>query len=494
MNQKKKFNQFKIYNMMNLNKIGLIIIVILYSYNEAASQEVNPLNDYLDIASKNNSTVLQKYAEYEAALQKIPQVGSLPDPELSAGIFLSPMELIGGKQQADIRLMQMFPWFGTLKAAKDEMSLMAKAKYEIFRDAKLQVLFDAQQTWFDLYKVNQAIIISQKNLDILNTLERLSLIKFKSASISGVSSSLSSRNLQNNVSQKTSSSGSGMSGMSGNVTNSANSTTVQSSRSMQGNTMNSSGGSGLTDLYRIQIEISDLENDIALLNNQKNTVVARFNAILNRPVQELIKIPDTIKSNMLNLPLLAVADSILVNNPMLSMLNYEKQSLDARKEMVTKMGYPMIGLGLNYSLIGKNEMSTLEMNGNDMIMPMVTITLPIYRKKYKAMQMETEKLKTATQHQIEATSNSLKTEYYETVQNYEDSKRKIVLYAKQYSLANQSLGIMVKSFSASSASLTDLLSIQQQTLDYELKQVQAVADFNSAIAKLQRLMAYLPTY
>ncbi|MDP3354094.1 MAG: TolC family protein, partial [Flavobacteriaceae bacterium] len=349
---------------MNLHKIGLIIIVMLYSYNEATSQEVNPLMNYLEIASKNNPTVLQKYAEYEAALQKVPQVGSLPDPELSAGILLSPMELIGGNQLADIRLMQMFPWFGTLKAAKDEMSLMAKAKYEIFRDAKLQVLYEAQQTWFDLYKVNQAIIISQKNLDILNTLERLSLIKFKSASISGVSGSLSSRNLQNNDSQKTSSSGSGMSGMSGNVTNSANSTTVQSPKSMQGNAMNSSGGSGLIDLYRIQIEISDLENDIALLNDQKNTVVARFNTILNRPVQEIIKIPDTIKSNMLNLPLLAVADSMLVNNPMLSMLNYEKQSLEARKEMVTKMGYPMIGLGLNYSLIGKNEMSTLEMNGN----------------------------------------------------------------------------------------------------------------------------------
>ena len=477
--------------MLNSNKIILIIIITFCSYNKVVSQEDNSLMNYLEIAAKNNPTVLQKYEEYEAALQKVPQVGSLPDPELSAGFFLSPMELIGGNQLADIRLMQMFPWFGTLKAAKDEMSLMAKAKYETFRDAKLQVLFDTQQTWFDLYKVNQAIVISQKNLEILNTLERLSLIKFKSASISGRSNSSSLVSAQSKVTQSTSSGSSGMSGMSGNISNGSNSTNAQSS-GMQGNTMSSANGSGLTDLYRIQIEISDLENDIALLNNQKNTVVARFNNLLNRPEQEIIKIPDTIKSNTLNLPLLAVADSILVQNPMLSMLNYEKQSLEARSEMVTKMGFPMIGLGLNYSLIGKNEMSTLEMNGNDMIMPMLTVTLPIYRKKYKAMQVETEKLKTATEHQLVATSNSLKNEYYETVQSYEDSKRKIALYNKQYSLANQSLSIMIKSFSASSVSLTDLLSIQQQTLNYELKQVQAVADFNTAIAKLQRLMANLP--
>jgi len=82
---------------------------------------------------------MQRFNEYQAALQKIPQVNSLPDPQLEMGVFLSPMELMAGNQVADIKLMQMFPWFGTLKNAKDEMSLMAKAKYEAFVDAKLQV-------------------------------------------------------------------------------------------------------------------------------------------------------------------------------------------------------------------------------------------------------------------------------------------------------------------------------------------------------------------
>lgn len=476
---------------MNIYKKIALLFLLFYSYTVAFSQENDSLMFYLGVAAKNNPTVLQKYAEYEAALQKVPQVGSLPDPELSAGVFLSPMEQIGGNQLADFRLMQMFPWFGTLKAAKDEMSLMAKAKYESFRDAKLQVFFEVQQTWFELYKIQQAIEISKKNVEILNTLERLSLIKFKSASISGTSSSNSARNVQNNVSQSTSSGASGMQVMGGNSAKSSSINTGQPSGSMQNKAMSSPGGSGLTDLYRIQIETSELENNIALLNNQKNTVVARFNSILNRPVQEIVKIPDTLISNTLHLSLLAVADSILVQNPMLAMLNYEKQSLEARKEMVTLMGYPMIGLGLNYSLINKNPMSTSEMNGNDMIMPMVTLTLPIYRKKYKAMKTEVEKLKTATMQEIQATSNSLNTEYYETVQNYEDAQRKVALYAKQYNLANQSLMILIKSFSASSVGLTDLLIVQQQTLDYQLKQVQSVADFNTAIAKLQRLMAYL---
>ena len=77
------------------------------------------------------------------------------------------------------------------------------------------------------------------------------------------------------------------------------------------------------------------------------------------------------------------------------MLTYEQQSLDARKKMVTRMGYPMIGLGVNYSVISKRRCQPHRMNGKDMIMPMATVTLPIYRKKYNAMKNEADLLKTA---------------------------------------------------------------------------------------------------
>jgi outer membrane protein TolC len=471
---------------MKKYKILLLTFLMIGSWTVANCQQSDSLKVYLELAAKNNPTVMQKFIEYKAALQKIPQVGSLPDPELNVGVFLSPMELVGGNQVADIRLMQMFPWFGLLKAAKDEMSLMAKAKYESFRDAKLQVFYNLQQAWFEIYKVQQDLRISEKNIEILNSLERLSLIRFKAGSSGGGSASSSGGAMQSGPAKSASSGSSGMNTMGGN----SGTATSKASPSKQSSPMGSSGGSGLSDLYRIQIEIAELKNNIALLKNQQNTIVARFNSFLNRPVQSPVAVSDSLKPDALKIPLLAVSDSMLLNNPMLGMLNYEKKSLEARKVMVTKMGYPMVGLGVNYSLINKNPMSTSAMNGSDMIMPMVTVTLPIYRKKYKAMQDEAELLKNATVQGIQAASNSLQAEYYEAVQNYQDAQRRMGLYVDQYQLANQSLNILMKSFSASGAGLIDVLRVRQQTLDYELKQVDAVADFNSAIAKLQRLMAY----
>lgn len=429
--------------------IGICLSMLIFVF-PVASQGTpsDSLMQYLEIAARNNPGVMEKFSEYQAAIQKLPQVGSLPDPELSLGVFLKPMELLGGKQVADIRLMQMFPWFGVLKNAKDEMSLMAKARYEAFLDAKLQVNFDVQRTWYELYKVQQNIQISNRNIEILRTIERLTLVKFQAGSATGTSGA----------------------------------------PGMQSNPMAaSSGSSGLADVYRVQMEIGELENNIALLNNQKTTITARFNSYLDRPASLTVTIADSLQPTVPELSLTTESDSMLADNPMLVMLRYEQQSLEARKQMVTHMGYPMVGLGINYSLIQKSGMSASSMNGKDMLMPMATITLPIYRQKYRAMLTEADLLKTAKGQGYQATYNALRSEYYQALQLFQDAQRRTTLYKDQKNLAQRSLDIMIKSFSASGAVLTDILRIRQQLLDYEMKQVEAVVDYNTSVAWLKKL-------
>lgn len=412
-------------------KIALAFIGIFSWFFASSQTPRDSLTQYLVIAAKNNPTVLQRFYEYKAALQKVPQVGSLADPSLTVGVFIQPMELMDGKEVADLRLMQMFPWFGTLKAAKDEMSLMAKAKFESFRDAKLEVFLDMKRTWNELQKIQQETRFSEQNLGILQTIERLTQVKFQA-------------------------------------------------------------GSSLADLYRVQIEIGELENNIDLLKSQFTTITARFNAYLNRPLLSPVYLPDQMTTDSLSVSLLSVTDSLLLHSPMLGMLQYEQQALDARKKMVTAMGYPMIGLGVDYTVINKSESSTSSMNGKDMIMPMVTLTLPIYRKKYNAMRSETELLKTANKENYQASSNSLQSEYYEALQLFKDGERRMKLYGRQSDLAEKTMDILLKGFSTSGTPLTDILRIRQQTLDYELKKTEAVADYNTAIAWLQRLMAFSP--
>jgi len=461
--------------------IKYIILSLLILPLVSVFPQSDSLMNYLELATKNNPTVLQRYNEYQASLQKIPQVGSLPDPQLEMGVFLSPMEVLSGNQVADIKLMQMFPWFGVLKNAKDEMSLMAKGKYELFRDAKLQVYYDVQRTWFDLYKVRQNIRISEKNVELLKTIERLTLVKFRSGS-SGGSSVVSGNKMSGGNTPVAASGSSGMNVMGGNQ--GATSTESSSSPALMSST---SGGTGLAGVYQILIETGDLENNIASLKNEEQVAVARFNSLLNRPQKTPVAAVELLPVEPLDIAYLSVNDSMFARNPMLGMLQYEQQSLTARTKMQKQMGLPMVGVGVNYSIISKSDMSTSTMNGQDMIMPMLTVTLPIYRKKYKAMQAETGFLKMASEQNYQAIANALQTQYYEALLLYNDAGRRMKLYDSQSQLAQKSLDISIKTFSSSSSGLTDILRIRQQLLDYELKQVEAVIDFNKAEALIKRI-------
>jgi outer membrane protein TolC len=464
----------------NYKYLAIVSLFYIFRCVSIYSQS-DSLTYYLETAVKSNPSVLQRYNEYQAALQKIPQVGSLPDPQLEAGIFLSPMELISGNQVADIKLMQMFPWFGVLKNAKDEMSLMAKARFETFRDAKLQVCYDVQSTWYDLYKVRENIRISEKNINLLKTIEKLTLVKYRSGSV-GSSSSSSGSKMSANQPPKATSGMNTMGGGSQEVSSSASTSQIPAAPMGA-----STGSTGLSNVYQIQIEQGDLENNLLSLINEEQIIIARLNSLLNRPQNTPVTGAGILSAEVMDSTYLTVSASMFSHNPMLGMLEYEQQSLTARKKMQKQMGLPMVGLGVNYTVINKSEMSTSTMNGQDMIMPMVTLTLPIYRKKYKAMQLETGYLKTASEQNYQATANSLQTEYYEALQLYNDAQRRMKLYESQSQLAKKTLDIQIKTYSTSYSSMTDILRTRLQLFDYEFRQVEALTDYNKAIARIKRL-------
>jgi len=110
-----------IYKILNIRY--LMFIIAFYSINGQSQT----LKDYLVIAAQNNPEVKAAYTEFEAAMQKSPQVSSLPDPSLTMSAFGRMIETRIGAQEARFSFMQMFPWFGTLSAKENAANLMAEA-------------------------------------------------------------------------------------------------------------------------------------------------------------------------------------------------------------------------------------------------------------------------------------------------------------------------------------------------------------------------------
>jgi len=427
-------------------KTIVIIISLLIGY-VAKSQD--SLSFYLTTAFKNNPTVQQKFYEYQAALQKVPQAKALPDPEVTAGVFLSPMELISGRQVADIRLMQMFPWFGTLKAARDEASLMAVASLEALRSEKLNIGFRLQKAYYGLYGISAEIRLARKELDNIQTIGRLAAVSYGTGTVKRPAGSASA--------------------------------------GMKSDAMEASSQTGLPFLNQLEMEAADIENKLATLQSSLITSTAQLNALLNRPSRSPVFLPDTLIPLPVEEGLRNQTDSLFENNPELRMIAFEKESLDARERMVARMGYPMAGVGIAYSLISRSSESTSMMNGKDMIMPMVTLVLPVHRKKYRALKEEATLLGNASLQNYAAMNAELHAAWTEALQQYEEAGRKLDYYAGQSQRAVQNEELLTGRLADSQSSLIDLVRINQQRLVYESGRYEALVDRCTAAAWLHKL-------
>ena len=248
---------------------SIVILIVLNVFSLSAQND--SLIKYLETAVKDNPGLRQKYTEYQASLQKLYPAGTLPDPQLNISYFLSPMELVNGRQFAEANIMQMFPWFGVLKNAREEMRNMAYADFEEYRNVTLQVIYDVQTLWYELYRIRKATELTEKNIEILKGIEEIAMIRYRNLPAGSAGSSQSQPQRQNSAPASTQgASSSGMQGMTGSSSGATQgSGSQQQSMGMQQDQMGSSTGSGLADLYRIKMEAADLENNLFTLNDQE---------------------------------------------------------------------------------------------------------------------------------------------------------------------------------------------------------------------------------
>jgi outer membrane protein TolC len=482
------------------------MLMIIWVNGIVSGQETGSLSRYLEMAAQNNPAVKAAFHTYEASLQKIPQAGAYEDPQLDIGFFLQPMDIVGGREIARFQLMQMFPWFGTKKAARTEAQHMAKMAFEQFRETRDKLYLEIYTQWYVLCGLQQKRLNSEENKKLLQQLETLALQKF---STGGISSGQKAKNQGiRAMSSEQSPANASMSGMSmGGNSPSVSKPPSGNSGGMENMGMGNSSPS-MSEVLRIQLEIIELESNIESILSEIVAEKARFNALLNRPAESEISLPDKFSQIPFLLNVEAVLERMKDGNPMLGMIQEETLAYEAKLEMDKKMGYPMFGVGLQYMLIGKtpetnnpgtemgemtdmdnstNSSSMKSMNGKDMWMPMISISIPVFRNKYKAVQKESKLLRQAGEEKYTDTFNRLQAELYRYKHQLDDAARKITLYQKQSGIARTTYDLIVQEFVSGKSDLSDAIQIQRQLLDYQLKESESVANFNTIVANIQKL-------
>jgi outer membrane protein TolC len=248
-----------------------------------------------------------------------------------------------------------------------------------------------------------------------------------------------------------------------------------------------SGNSGMTDVLRVRIEIRGLETTLEFSKDSRKTLTAEFNQLLNRGIDDAVVVAEDLPDSGVSTDQLARLDSLMQNNPMLEMLDAEGGAYEAQVKMARLMGRPMLGAGVSYMAFGPRAESGMSMGGEDMVMPMVSVSIPIYRKKNNARVREAELKEQSIQQRRENTVNQLATQWAEALRELDDATRRTALYREQTALANQTLNLLMTGYSTNGQDFEEVLRVQQQLLDYQLNLVTAVVDQHMVVAMLEML-------
>ncbi|MDA3930898.1 MAG: TolC family protein [Prolixibacteraceae bacterium] len=403
-----------------------IIIAILFLLISSTISAQDELGSYLKVAAENNTELKSKFSEYMAALEIAPQVKALPDPQLAFAYFIQPVETRVGPQQFKFSASQLFPWFGTLKDKENVAIQQAKAKYEVFLESKSKLFNDVRSTYYNIYFNAKAIEITKENIQLLNTFKRLANIKIEA----GLTSAL--------------------------------------------------------DEYRIEMELGDLENQLALLIDQDGVLSIQFQKLLNSESKVVFNPTIQLDDINLNLSKEQVLDSILSKNHQLLTLSLQQEALSYQKSLAGNNGKPSFLVGFDYTVVGKGDNN---LAGTDaFVFPKIGISIPLYRTKYKAMVNEVLHLQSAKEFEIENKENLLSVVLENGWKNYSDADRRIQLYKSQSALAELSLNLLETEYSTGNMSFEEILRMERKLLKYKLEAEKAIADKQAAIAFIHYLM------
>jgi outer membrane protein TolC len=116
-------------------------------------------------------------------------------------------------------------------------------------------------------------------------------------------------------------------------------------------------------------------------------------------------------------------------------------------------------------------------NGKDIIMPMVSVTIPIFNKKYKSQtrQNELEQQEITTQKQERL--NSLETLLSKAINERVSARISYVTQTKNLKQAKDTEGILIKSYETGTIDFNDVLDIQELQLKFQMNQIEAIKNY-----------------
>lgn len=382
------------------------------------------LSGYIAEAESNNPEVQAYEFRYSIAQEKVNEVNTLPDTEFGVGYFVSTPETRVGAQRARFSVKQMLPWFGTIAKREKYQDALVETEYLEYVIAKRKLGLAVAQGYYKLYTIEAQSKVVQQNVELLERYKELALNAVEVAKASAV------------------------------------------------------------DVLKLEMRQNELKAQQQILEERRIAAEIQFKNTLNTASEGRILVVDS-----LSIPIEdeQINSEDLSANP--ELLKYDKlyESVTQAEILNRQEASPKWGVGLDYIPVSERTDMFPADNGKDIVMPMVSVSVPIFNSKYKSVSRQNELRQQELDAQKAQRLNTLKNLLAEAKQHKNTARINFNTQKQNIAQAQDAEEILLKSYETGSIDFNDVLDIQELQLEFQLKQLQAVQNYYEQAALINYL-------
>ncbi len=406
--------------------ITLLFMGLGISGQATANNQPPQLSSLINTALRDNPDLQATRARWQIYVNRIVPAASLDDPTLSFAFNNYPVDTFRADETPMtgkvVKLSQRFPFPGKLAAREDaarQISLWYKGVYE---DNRLALARQVKDTYFELYYLDKTIAINRQNILLLQNFTKITETRYKV------------------------------------------------------------GKGTQQDILKSQIERYKLSNRLLILDQRRQTTIARMNTLLNNPPKQITPtIPEvtdkTIKRTTANLQQQAQK-----NRPMFAAYKSLIASYKAKQILARLNHLPNFKAGLAYTF---REPANTD-RGTDFAGIEFGINLPIFTAKLDSAQAEADTGLMMVRKQYENFQNQVNLEIDIALRDIQKNQQLATRYKNSIiPQASQSLEVAMSAYRVGKVSFLTLLDNLMTLYNYEIGYYRVLTDKLHSVARLE---------
>ncbi len=365
--------------------------------------------------------------EAQAAWARLPQVRALPDPMARGSVFGEPLVTAVGETRGTLMLSQTIPSLKRLDAQGQQAAFEALIRDEQVRAARLRVAADVREAWAQLYLLGQLLRINATNAQLVE-----SLVTIASALV--------------DVGQATAG-----------------------------------------DVILGTVELSRLEEQRVVLEQQLESRKAMLNQLLNRPADSPLGVPSALQP----------APVRLVHEELRGLAwEYQPAVIQAQLDrQATAWGVRVAQLEQIPSLTFSYERTFLQVNpgsgGSDAWQVGVGLNVPVWRQKYLASQREARQRHFGAQMSLEEVQWSTDAALLDLLEQARAAEQTADLYQSTIlPQTRQGLEADQRAYGQGAVQFERVIGGARTLLTAEAAYHRAVAERSIALARLEQTVGW----